>query len=250
MKKIRLWKRDYEIIEDLRSGLYSASQLAKLYFSSHKKAAERLMLYFRAGLVGRFAKPLLDVRGKPEFVYCEKGKRQARSFSWINHALAVSDFRVWFLLGLKKCEGFGGLFLVGKGLPTEIDKGLVIPDFVFVLEKEGKKLLYLGEVDLGSESLLSCAGYGFGNKLDLYCDYFDSGTFNNDFGFLKYSFKGFRVATIFNSEERAKNFLKIAAEKHADFVLATTFQKLNNNPLLSKIWRTSSDELVDVVGKN
>ena len=142
MKRIRLWKRDYDITENLKSGVFTTSQLAKLYFSSQKKSAERLKLLFKNGLVGRFAKPLLDVRGKPEFVYCEKGKRQPRAFGWINHALAISDCKVWFVCGLKKCVGFGGLFLMGKCLPKEIHRGLIIPDAVFVLLLNGIKNLF------------------------------------------------------------------------------------------------------------
>jgi len=228
--------------------LHSKSHIARLYFSSQKKASERLKLLFDAGYVGRFHKPLLDVRGKPEFVYCEKGKA-VRGFSRVSHALAVTDFNVVFLSWLWSCRDFSGKFFYASQFPKGLFGGMLIPDGVFVLEKDRKKLLYFLEVDCGTESLTSNASYSFEDKLDVYADYFDSRDYKNDFGFWNYCFKGFRVAVVFCSENRLKNFLEIVKSKKADFVLCSAFKKVNESKFSDKVWNSFDGCLNSIAGK-
>ena len=227
-RTVRVWERDYRIINDLEHGLYSTGQLEQLYFPSRKKCSERMKRLFSAGFVSRFSKPLLDVRGKPEFVYCKKGK-VVRGFVRVNHALAVSDFRVSFLLWLKSNKKFCGDFFYCSQLPGNLLGGSLKPDAVCTVQnnKTCKKLLYLVEVDLGSESLVG-DGYGFADKLDLYSEYFDSGRFRDDFGWLG-SFRSFRLLVVFGSGERMSNFLKIAEGKGADFVLSSTLENVKQD---------------------
>lgn len=228
---MRLWKRDYEILECLERGLFCTGQLAQVFFSSRKKCAERMKKLFEEGFVGRFQKPLLDVRGKPEFVYCKKGKL-VRGFAKVNHALAVSDFFVSFCQWKKRCS-FGGTFFWCPLL-----EGLR-PDGVLVVEKRGKKLLFFVEVDLGSENL-SSGSYAFADKLDLYAAYFDSGKFRDDFKEIG-RFRSFRLLAVFESGKRLHNFLKVAEERRADFVLASTLEKVKRD---FKRWRCINGSFV------
>ena len=247
MKKIRLWKRDYDIIEDIKHGFYTTSQLAKLYFSSRKKAAERLKLLFKAGLTDRFQAPLNDVRGKPEYVYCSKSGKIPKNYSHVKHNLAITDFYVWLIEKTKQDRDMVAKFYFGTTLEDKaLLGGLLLPDALFILEKGDKKLLYFAEIDLGTETLRSGSNYSFEGKLDLYSELFDSGEYNS---FLTHKFVGFRLLCVFDSEKRMRNFLGAAKEKSADFVLATTFGKLNEKDLLMKAWLNTEGKLVNIVGK-
>jgi hypothetical protein len=247
-KRIRLWERDYCIISDLEHGLCTTTQVSRLYFSSNnKKASERLKLLFEHGLVGRFPKPLLDVRGKPEFVYCKKG-RVVRGYAKVNHSLAVSEFRIAFLLWLRSCKDFSGSFFYASQLPDSLFGGSLVADGIFILEKGVKKLLYFFECDLGFESLAGGGAYSFADKLDLYAEYFDSGRYRKDFGWLNYQFKGFRVLVVFDCEKRLGNFLRIASEKQADFVLVSMLVRLRKE-FVGRVWVGVDGGLVSLVGR-
>ena len=247
-KAIRLWERDYRILQDLKYGFCTTNQIAKLYFSSNsRKAGGRLKLLFEHRFVARFTKPLLDVRGKPEYVYCKRG-RVVRGYVKVNHCLAVSDFRVSFLLWRQFSKKFWGEFFYYSQLPSILSGDAVRPDAVCTVERKGKKLLYLLEVDLGSESLVASGGYGFADKLDVYADYFDSGQFRDDFKWMGYSFKCFRVLIVFDSEKRLSNFMKIASEKNADFVLASAFGRLKQKGFAGKVWVGIDRRSLSLVG--
>jgi hypothetical protein len=242
--KVRLWKRDYEIIEAVGHGLHTTSQIAALYFPSTKKASERMKLLFKAGYVGRFAKPVLGVRGKPEFVYCAKGRSMKRNYATVFHALAVSEFKIRFLSWLK-ASGFSGVFLYPAQLQNKLREGELIPDGIFTVEKD-KKLLFFLEVDFGTESLSADKGYAFASKLDDYSDYFDDAGYKKDFEWLG-SFKGFRVLVVFDSEKRLGNFQSIAMDKRADFALMTTWERLKSG--FADCWISFDGNAASLLGK-
>ncbi|MFH1803069.1 MAG: hypothetical protein ABH864_06520 [archaeon] len=241
---LRLWKRDYEVLKLLDSGLFGSGQLSRLFFSSRKKCSERMKKLFRAGLVGRFQRPLLDVRGKPEFVYCKKGK-SVRGLFKVEHCLAVSEFFVLWKTWLKAVGSLVGEFFFEGVLPGLLD-GSLVPDSVCVLRCGGKELLFFVEVDCGTESLLGGC-YGFADKFGLYADLFDSGSYSEVFS--GKTFRGFRVLVVFKSEARLKNFLKLVKEQGHDFVLACTFEKLDRFGVGGTCWSGVDKELCDVFGK-
>ena len=242
--KIRLWKRDYEIIEAVGQGLHTTSQIAALYFPSAKKASERMKLLLESGFVSRFAKPVLGVRGKPEFVYCAKGRSMKRNYATVFHALAVSEFKVQFLSWLK-ASGFLGAFLYPMQLQNKLRESELIPDGIFTIEKE-KRLLFFLEIDLGSESLSASNGYAFTAKLDDYSDYFDDAGYKKDFEWLG-SFKGFRALVVFDSEKRLGNFQSIAMDKKADFALMTTWERLKHG--FTECWISFDGNAASLLGK-
>ncbi len=244
-RAVRLWQRDYEILDELRHGFHSTSQIARLYFPALKKGSERMKLLFEAELVGRFPKPTLEMRGKPEFVYCAKGKAHRRRDSWASHALAITEFKVRFLLWVRSQTEFSGQFFYPSQLQNKSDN--LIPDGVFVVRRNGKALLYFLEVDLGTEAFAG-NGYAFGDKLDAYGDYFDRGEYVKDFDALG-TFRGFRVAVVFDSEKRLENFRSIAELKGADFVLLSTFERLKPETFSDRVWFACDGEMVSLVGK-
>lgn len=247
MKRIRLWKRDYDIIENLKNGLFTTGQLAKLFFSSQKKAAERLILLFKAGLADRFQAPLDEAKGKPEYVYCKKNGKIPKNYSHIKHSLAITDFYVWLIEKTKQVQDMVAKFYYGTTLEDKgLHGGLLLPDAFFVLEKADKKLLYFVEIDLGTETLRSGSNYSFEGKLDLYADIFDSEEYNK---FLNHKFVGFRLLCVFTSQKRMQNFLGIAKEKNSDFVLCSTFDSLKNSDFIEKTWADISGKKVGLSGK-
>jgi len=240
---VRLWKRDYDIVDLLGHGVFCSSQLARLFFSSRKKCAERMKKLFAKGLVGRFPKPLLDVRGKPEFVYCEKGK-ELRKLLKLRHGLAVSQFFVLWKVWLGSVKDFSGKYFFGNEIPKIAD-GCLVPDGAFVLKKGAKELLFFVEVDLGSESLRAFGGYSLEGKFSFYDDYFDSGRFRDDF---RGDFGSFRTLLVFDSEERLLNALDLVREHGCDFVLASTFERIQNRGVGGRCW-FGVDGVCDVFGK-
>ena len=247
MKKIRLWKRDYDIIETLKHGIYTTSQLAKLYFSNRKKAAERLKALFKTGLTDRFQAPLDDAKGKPEYIYCNKNGKIPKNCSHIRHSLAITDFYVWLMEKTKQEQNMVAKFYYGTRLEDKsLLGGLLLPDAFFVLEKGDKRLLYFVEIDLGTETLRSGTNYSFVGKLDLYSDLFDNEEYNN---FLNHKFVGFRLLCIFLSQKRMQNFIRIAKEKNADFVFCSTFDLLKNTDFFDKTWIDVSGQKVSLTGK-
>lgn len=247
MRKIRLWKRDYDIIETLKQGIYTTSQLAKLYFSNCKKAAERLKSLFKAGLTDRFQAPLDDARGKPEYIYCSKNGKIPKNYSHVKHSLSITDFYVWLIEKTKQEQNMAAKFYYGTTLEDKVLLGgLLLPDAFFVLEKGDKRLLYFVEIDLGTETLRSGSNYSLAGKLDLYSQLFDSEEYNN---LLNHKFVGFRLLCIFTSQKRIQTFIGIAKEKNADFVFCTTFDSLKNTDFFEKTWTDVSGQKVSLIGK-
>ena len=247
-KKCRLWKRDYDILNSLEQGILSSGQLARLYFNGNrKKCAERMKLLFCTKLVSRFQKPLLDVRGKPEYIYCKKGKTIC-GYSKINHELGVSEFKVLLYQALKEYSGLSCRF-ISRVQIFQLFSGLLVPDGIFVLEKDRKRLLYFLEVDFGSENLVSNTAYSLLLKLRVYANYFDSGKYNSDFKSTEYAFKGFRVVVVFATKGRLSNFLKIAIKENFDFVLSAYLKELNGFNLKDRVWLAIDGAKENIFGK-
>lgn len=63
-KNIRLWNRDYNVLDLISEAPYSVNQIAQLEFTSVKKASQRTKKYFDAGLAHRLAGPCDWPQGK------------------------------------------------------------------------------------------------------------------------------------------------------------------------------------------
>ena len=247
---LKLWRRDMEILGAISMCPHSVSQLAREFFSSKKKCSERMTKLFQAKLVQRIPMPNDTMKGKPEFVYYEKKKGVKMTYAGVLHSLGVVDFKLWINSAIENTDSVKGCFHHGQKHCDSLMGGLFIPDGWINLVKGDKKLLYFVEVDCGTESLTSKSGYAFGDKLDLYAEYFDSEEYNKDYEYLGIKFKGFRLLTIFRSQKRMKHFVKLAKVKEADFVLCTTFEHLKEKKLFDKCWTNFDEELVNIVGKH
>ena len=148
---MRLTSRDQDILSLLSFNAYSLSILALLFFSSKKKAAQRMRMLFDARLVFRAQRPFLGGRGKAEYVYTAKPIKSVYS---IPHSLIIGDVHV--AMTVVQANGFlVEFFYPGSiGLMPNVLNGL-IPDAVAVIKEvqSGKKLLHFIEADTGSESV-------------------------------------------------------------------------------------------------
>lgn len=193
---MRLWKRDTHILFELERTILSITQIAKLFFPKKKKASERMTLLHRAGFVSRFHTPYIEERGRPEYIYCKKGRRP-KSYGWIRHQLLITDFRLW----LKKIipQDLKLEFFYSSELHNRISGGLFVPDGCFIVSNEDKDLLCFLEIDRSTEPLKG-KHYAFKDKIALYEHYFDSQNYQKDFS--EHQFKGFRLICLFNSRSR------------------------------------------------
>lgn len=250
MKNIRTWMRDHRIGADLISSYYTTTQIARLYFPNKKKAAERLHKLFKAGCLARFPKTINDMRAKPEYIYTlPHNLKKRKTHASINHELAISDVRVWMELSFRLQQIFEGYFIKPTDTALKLDDGRIVPDYMALLKKGDKKALYFGEVDLGNESLTSTT-YGFADKLDRYNQYYDSKKYAEEAKKeFHHDFKGFRLLAVFESEKRMQNYLSIAKEKGADYVLATTLQKMEKPDLFAAIWTNPNGQPLNILGQ-
>ena len=247
-KRVRLWGRDQRILEDLKHGFYSLSQIARLHFTTRKKAAERMKLLADGNFVKRFPNPLFpEKHGKAEFIYYDKNRRLPRGYRWLSHSLCTTEFKVHLFTWLRSTPDLAGVFFHASQIPRLLD-GNLRPDGAFTLEKDEKKLLYFLEVDSGSESLRSSSGYEVTEKLDLYGDYFDTAEYQRDFRWLG-EFRGFRVTILFTSEERLRHFQVITQARDADFVLLSTMELLEEQGFSGGVWTAHDGTIVNLFGK-
>jgi hypothetical protein len=239
------------MLEDVDQGLHTASQLAALHFSevnetrAVKKCAARLQQLWKAGFVKRFPNPALDREGRPAYVYYPRERHLPRGYRAVAHGLAVTEFRVRFLTWLHSSPGFSGRFLY----PAQIDPSLrlgLVPDGLFLIERNGKRLLYFLEVDLGTESLTGNT-YALAGKLAPYAAYFDARHYVEDLHWLG-RFKGFRVVFLFNAQQRLQNFQRVAAVEDADFVLLKVLHCLMPESFTHG-WMAFDSRYVDLFGR-
>ncbi len=79
---IRLWKRDYMILQQCYWNPHSSSQIAMEHFTSKKKASERLKRLFDAKLLDRFPGLCLFARGKAEYIYVTSKRGEKELKDW------------------------------------------------------------------------------------------------------------------------------------------------------------------------
>ena len=181
MKTLRLTPRRRRILEDLEYRFFATSQIARHHFSEtkqpRKKAAETMKQLYDARLVRRFVSPLLEQRGKPEYVYYPAGRHLSRSYRSLAHELAITDFKICFESWAERSCRFTGRLYHPAEIRSRLAAGRLVPDGIFYIESQDKKLLYFLEIDRGTETLRRGRSYALADKLDLYGQYFDSGEY-------------------------------------------------------------------------
>lgn len=272
INRVNVTERDLGGVELLKDyGKLTTSQIQRLLYPTLQKAQTRLLRLYEAGLVQRFAYPvLLREGGKGEYVYHLKS-RPKTALTLLRHTLKLNDIRIEFELACgqeyakEKGQGAGQVNLVGfipeyKGVKgrrndqkpvraTEDTVGgrgeqrrgaqTLIPDAVICLENPatGKRALFFLEVDLGSEKLLSTDHYSLYKKIMLYKKYLETGGFERYRTSFGYDFKGFRVLTVMDSETRIARLRHALAKAGVQgFVWFTDTTTIKGANVLDKIW--------------
>ncbi|MDH3976618.1 MAG: hypothetical protein OEV42_20335, partial [Deltaproteobacteria bacterium] len=150
---MRLTLRDEKILAELSLNTYSLNQIASTFFTSRKKASERMKKLYDAGLVKRIPHPFASSTGKAEFVYSTKPIKDVYA---VPHSLMITDVKLSFLLSFPPC--FKSEFYYPKQLnPKAVDLCGVIPDGISIIEnvESGKRIVHFVEADCGTEMLKS-----------------------------------------------------------------------------------------------
>lgn len=253
-----LTKRDKRIILAVYENRYmSRNQIRSLFFNVTSMTNERLMRLYQHGYLDRLYPPVsfgstqavygLDRKGA-DLVAKELGiqkeainwkKRNAKvEFLFLEHTLAISEFRVYLELAVREKNDIEILFWKGQGKslndrvkdPDRKSKYLLVtPDAFFgILTPNGKAYFFL-EIDLGTES-----SQKFKKKIIAYRQYWKSGKYQE-----KYGFKSFRVLTITTSEKRLNNLVATARNCGAKGMFIFTTQDLTKpTKIFGKIWLT------------
>lgn len=156
-------------------------------------------------------------------------------FLFMEHTLAVAEFKVNLDLVLRKTDGVDWLFYSreSKGLQARVPdpagkkKYLVVaPDAFFGLKiSEGNSFFFL-EVDMGTETLKR-----FGEKVTAYKQYWKTGKYRQD-----YEFNHFRVLTIAESKKRLSNLIDATRKNGGrNMFLFTTFAEIERS-VFGSVW--------------
>ena len=262
--RVNLTERDLGAVELVKDyGMLTTSQIQRLLYPTLQKAQTRLLRLFKAGMVQRFAYPVLPWEGgKGEYVYHLKS-RPRTALSLLRHTLKLNDVRIAFELACRKKNGQVNLveFIPEyKGVKgrrndqkpvraTEDTVGvrngtggeILIPDAVLCLENPAtkKRALFFLEVDLGSEKLISTTPghYSLLKKIMLYKKYFNNRGYDRYAKTFDYDFKGFRVLTVMDSKTRISRLRTALAETRIQgFAWFTDTATIKGADVLGKIW--------------
>jgi Replication-relaxation len=236
---IRLWQRDRNVVNESRRSPMLTRQIATLQgFPSAKKAAERLHLLFRAGLLKRVPYFHPARQGKPEFAHFTGTIPHARTLS---HTIATAEVRVLLARWLPTSQYEADFYYASEIAVS----GGIIPDATIILRKGDKSALFFVEVDNGTEPVTSAAGYSLAKKLGQYAAYFD-GEYERDFAWVG-PLRGFRVCLIV-PPGRVRYVQHLVAQEEYDFVLTSTFDLLNGG-FGGLVWQTHERKTVNLLGR-
>lgn len=238
---VRLWQRDLELVREAARSPLRTTQIARLLsFPSAKKAAERLLPLYQAGMLQRVAYFQPRMQGKPEYVYYTGARPHPRA---LQHTLVIADGRVQSAEWERANPSYTLEFFYGHEVRTT--SGLV-PDAILIVHKSARTALLFVEVDQGTEPVTSTAGYSLAKKLRSYAEYFDAASYQEDFAWAG-ALQGFRVALIL-PRARLRQVQHLVASEHHDFVLTTTAD-LFRQGLHRPIWVTHDNTTVDLLGR-
>jgi len=253
--EMKITNRKKKILTAVSYNIYGLSQLAEIYFTNKKKAAEAMKKLFDTGLVNRTFNPMHNSKGKPEYLYflAGKGKKELernfgvrvdatinplRNVFSIPHRLLISDFHVSSACNAP--DGFKARFLYPKQvhLTAELMNGL-ISDGIFTVERQetGKQLLHFLEADMGSESIAGRSAYSLEHKLGKYAECFDSINIQEGINSaLGYEFQGFRVLVVAESVTRIENIKALTKKLKAEFVWFALGWDIREKRIYKRVW--------------
>jgi len=238
---IRLWQRDRNVISEASRSPLLTGHIARLHdFPSRKKAAERLCPLYRLGVLKRVGYYHPAMQGKPEFVYYTGARPHPRT---LTHTLGIAEVRVRVAEWLRESTSYSAHFWYAHEVTNS--SGLE-PDATLLVRKAEHAALIFIEVDCGTETIRSTAGYSLAGKLEAYAAYFDEGTYQYDFSWAG-PLQGFRVALILPPTRLPQVRHLLERDGH-DFVLLTTSDRLTAG-LHQPIFVTHDNRRVDLLGR-
>lgn len=244
------------------------------------KACERRMrLLHAAGLVRRIEQPVKRGEGSKPFIYAlsKKGAEflitetgidpadidwRPQSFEantpFLNHLLTTTDLRIALMKASKQAgvevvewiderelriaKMFDYVMLTGR--TGQEARTAVIPDAVFVLERDGKRALFFVEIDLRTVTVEPklFERKGMAKKFRTYEIYFNTPEF-----LARYEGRRARVLTVTTGEKRVNNLKqvteRVASESKGLFWFSTFDRALDPAQLLaSPIWTVAGDD--------
>lgn len=280
---VALTERDLELLVSLHQYRYlSTKQVQRLHFPSLQTAARRLRLLAGAGYVRCFrpsasedqittlarlgAETAASRLQLPIEELAHEGRRgQPKDYLFLQHFLAISDFRITLS---QSCAGSEDIRLLGflpehlmdkqgnslarpyirdvtaEGINRPQEVGHT-PDAVFALERGGNAALFFLEIDRGTE-VLTNPQRGFLKIVRYYLSLLSSGgyqRYQSDFGVTR-PFRAFRTLVVTSSPTRMTN-MRVRCASVADgpahskrFLWVTTDDAVTDESLLSRAWRS------------
>lgn len=270
---MRLTVRDTNIIKAVYSlGILTSEHVEALFFRSNtsdtrsRRSAcqRRLQLLFHHQFLKRLNRPLIPGEGRAPFIYAldERGARliarelgvhrgelalkgtgEAQSHLFVEHSLAINDFRVALLLLTHSKNWRATNWVSDTTFKTKAYRERVpfyyqgsrlvrvFPDGYFRLSfGVGKSAHYFLEVDRGTMS-----NHRWQRKMDAYASFRSSGLSERYF-----ATKNFRVLTVTTSEKRLANLKRVTAgvgdEPHFWFTTEEHIDIWQPEVLLEPIW--------------
>lgn len=238
---LRLWQRDYDLLESVSRIPHTTGQVARRHrFPSRKKAAERLFPLHKAGLVKRVAYYAPAMQGKPEYLYYNGTAPHPRT---IPHTIGITEVGVQASIWAQQHTAYN----IDVRYTNEVvtSSGLIPDATLLITSNNGHVGIVFFEIDRGTEPLMSTHGYSLAKKLSEYARYFDDDGYIADFATLGTA-KGFRVAIIVPAS-RLRRVQALAHDARHDFVLLTTPEEFAAG-MHAPIWRDHTGETVDIFG--
>lgn len=241
-RRIRLWQRDMNVRQECARSALLAHHVAILAgFSSDKKAAERLCLLHRAGILRRMPYFQPAARGKPALAYVTGPLPHPRTLC---HTMGIADVHIQVAQWARRDATLTAEFYYGHEVVTSAG---IMPDAALLIHAAAHKTgLVFIEEDNGTEVIASTTRYSVAKKLAAYAAYFDAGTYAQDFAWAG-ALRGFRVCLIVPAGRWRFVQHLVATEQH-DFVLTTSVDRLKEG-LHQPIWQTHDGTSVDLLGR-
>lgn len=256
-----LTARDKDIIQAVYQNRFlKRDQLERLFSLSTPVVNQRLKRLYQHEYLERLFRPVsfgstqavyaLDRRGV-DVVSTEMGiesseikwkrKHNKVEFLFLEHTLAIAEFRICLELALKGNKSAELTFWFQeakckKRITDPNNRGkfiAVTPDAFFGLKSANGNSYFFLEIDMGTES-----NERFKKKIEIYRHYWKSGIYGKDTGF-----KSFRVLTVTLGNRRLHNLRKSTLEVGGrNMFLFSLLNNIIKGMVLDEIWQTASED--------
>ncbi len=252
--RMKLTARDKVLIYQVYENRFmSRRQLEKLLFPNTSACNRRLMLLYQHRYLDRLYKPVDFGSSQAVYALAKRGadivaqefrtertrirwsRRQNKvEFLFLEHTLAISEFRVNLELAISKQSDVELLFWkrgtkeLNDRVPDPEGKRkylTVAPDAFFGVQTPDGRSFYFLEMDMGTMSLTRLK-----SKIYAYRQYWKIGKYTE-----RYGFKSFRVLTVTDSDKRMANLLEMARSWGVRSMVLFATQKLTTS-ILRDIW--------------